>query len=48
MPGAASPIWLDYHKAVNNHDKTKAFTIPPGIWFGSVNAQGLYLGEGLV
>ncbi|MCF8088307.1 MAG: PBP1A family penicillin-binding protein [Desulfotignum sp.] len=43
---AASPIWLDYHQAVKPQYEYEDFLIPPGICFGSVNAQGHFLGEG--
>jgi len=43
---AASPIWLDYHKAVKPQYEYEDFLIPPDIRFGSVNAQGHFLGEG--
>ena len=43
---AATPIWLDYHKAVKNHYRMQEFKIPTDINFGSVTPDGTYLGDG--
>ncbi|MBT6339506.1 MAG: penicillin-binding protein, partial [Desulfobacula sp.] len=43
---AATPIWLDYHKAVKNRYGMQEFKIPTDISFGSVTPDGNYLGEG--
>jgi penicillin-binding protein 1A len=43
---AASPIWLDYHKAVKPQYEYEDFLIPPDIRFGSFDSRGRYIGEG--